>query len=133
MNNFKFGRSSTERLNTCHPKLQILVREVLARSDQDISVLCGHRSREDQNKAYAEKRSKLRFPGSKHNQHPSMAVDLAPYPIDWKDLKRFEELADLVLDVADDLDLAIRWGGDWDMDGDSSDERFLDMPHFELC
>ena len=27
---------------------------------------------------------------------------------------------------------AVRWGGDWDGDGDWRDERFLDMPHYEL-
>lgn len=25
----------------------------------------------------------------------------------------------------------LRWGGDWDMDGDSGDERFLDRPHIQ--
>jgi peptidoglycan L-alanyl-D-glutamate endopeptidase CwlK len=26
----------------------------------------------------------------------------------------------------------MRWGGDWDGDGDTKDERFFDGPHFEL-
>jgi hypothetical protein len=30
------------------------------------------------------------------------------------------------------MGIAIRWGGDWDQDGFVADERFLDMPHFEL-
>lgn len=34
--------------------------------------------------------------------------------------------------AAIELGIAIRWGGDWDRDGDWQDERFFDGPHFEL-
>ena len=34
--------------------------------------------------------------------------------------------------VADMLGVSIRWGGDWDKDYDEKDERFRDLPHFEL-
>ena len=132
MANYAYGKSSSKRLASCDPRLQLLMQTVLARSDCDISILCGHRSEEDQEAAFQSKRSKVRFPNSKHNSSPSRAVDVAPYPIDWEDLKRFEELADLVLDVADDLNIAVRWGGDWDMDGDTTDQTFNDLPHFEL-
>jgi len=59
-------------------------------------------------------------------------MDLAPWPIDWRDVERFKKLAQCVLAAADKLGVRVRWGGDWDMDGDSADERFLDLPHFEL-
>ncbi|WP_232367585.1 M15 family metallopeptidase domain-containing protein [Alteromonas pelagimontana] len=26
----------------------------------------------------------------------------------------------------------VRWGGDWDMDGQTLDQKFNDLPHFEL-
>jgi hypothetical protein len=29
--------------------------------------------------------------------------------------------------------VGLRWGADWDMDGDTSDERFIDRPHNELA
>ena len=132
MAKYKYGKSSTKRLESCDPKLQLLMKTVLEQSKCDISILCGNRSKEDQDAAFREKRSKVRFPNSKHNSTPSRAVDIAPYPIDWNDLKRFEELADLVLDVADQLEIAVRWGGDWDMDGDTTDQTFNDLPHFEL-
>jgi peptidoglycan L-alanyl-D-glutamate endopeptidase CwlK len=41
-------------------------------------------------------------------------------------------LASVVLQCAAELDIKIRWGGDWSGDGRSSDERFFDGPHFEL-
>jgi peptidoglycan LD-endopeptidase CwlK len=30
------------------------------------------------------------------------------------------------------MGIEIRWGGDWDGDGDLSDHKFNDLPHFEL-
>ena len=42
-------------------------------------IVCGHRNKEDQNKAFAEGKSKLKWPKGKHNKLPSQAVDAAPY------------------------------------------------------
>ena len=28
--------------------------------------------------------------------------------------------------------LAIRWGGDWDLDGVTTDQTFMDLAHFEI-
>ena len=61
-----------------------------------------------------------------------MAVDIAPYEIDWENAKRFYLLAGMMFQAANDLGIKIRWGGDWDMDWDHADQRFIDLPHFEL-
>lgn len=133
----KFGKSSTRRLGTCHPDLQIIMNHAIARGP-DFSILCGHRSEEEQNKAYRQKRSQLKWPLSKHNSHPSKAIDIAPYPIDWNDWNRFRILAGYILAIADTLysleliEHRLTWGGDWDRDYQESDERFRDLPHFEL-
>lgn len=66
------------------------------------------------------------------NTLPSNAVDIAPYPLDWSDSLAFARLAGFVQAVADSMGIAVRWGGDWDQDGKSKDERFLDLVHFEL-
>ena len=47
----KFGKRSKERLETCDKRLQIVMNEVV--KHVDISVLCGHRNKEDQNSAVA--------------------------------------------------------------------------------
>jgi peptidoglycan L-alanyl-D-glutamate endopeptidase CwlK len=60
------------------------------------------------------------------------AVDLAPYPIDWKNTKRFYHFAGIVLGVATEMGIRIRWGGDWDMDDDLDDQSFMDLVHFEI-
>lgn len=128
-----FSKRSLRNLEQCHPDLQKLLRAAIADSlCPDFSVICGYRGPEAQNKAFAKGFSKLRFPRSKHNKLPSLAADLAPWPIDWHDRKRFIELGRNVVLIARRIGIDIRWGGDWDGDGDVTDERFSDLPHFEL-
>jgi len=72
--------------------------------------------------AYNSGRSKVKWPDGKHNRSPSMAVDAAPYPIDWQDRERFYYFAGYVMGVADMLHAEglithrLRYGGDWDRD-----------------
>lgn len=125
-----FGKRSRSNLDAAHKDLQILFNEVI--KHYDCSVICGHRNKSDQNKAYFDGRSKLKFPQSKHNCLPSNAVDVVPYPINWKDTDRFYHFSGFVLGVAATLDIKIRWGGDWDSDTDLHDQSFMDLPHFEI-
>lgn len=126
----KFGKASTEELATAHPALQSLFNEVI--KHYDCSVLEGHRNKARQDAAVKSGASKTPWPRGKHNQVPSLAVDVAPYPIDWNDLKRFYHFAGFVKGVALGLGLRIRWGGDWDGDHDFKDQSFNDLVHFEL-
>ena len=34
--------------------------------------------------------------------------------------------------IAKRLEIPLRWGADWDMDGDYRDESFLNWGHYEL-
>lgn len=126
----KFGQLSMERLGTCHPDLIAVCNEAI--KIVDFSVICGHRGKVEQNKAHAEGKSEKAWPGSTHNVEPSKAVDLAPYPIDWKDLPRFYVLGGVMLACAARLGVRIRWGADWDGDGDILEHKFQDVGHFEL-
>jgi len=127
-----FGRRSTENLSSVHPLLIELFEEVVKK--YDCSVLCGHRNEADQMAAYNShpRRSKCVWPESKHNSLPSLAVDVAPYPIDWDDLHRFRRFAWYVKGVADAKGIPIRMGADWDGDNNIDDQTFHDTPHFEL-
>lgn len=60
------------------------------------------------------------------------AVDLAPYPIDWNDLKRFDALNKLMEQAAWAEKVDIRWGADWDEDGNPRERGESDSPHWEL-
>lgn len=130
----QFSQASQAKLATCDQRLQMIFNEVI--QHVDCTILCGHRGKEDQDKAVAEKKSKTPWPTGKHNSTPSMAVDVAPYPIDWssksKVLARFYFFAGYVKSVADSMNIKVRWGGDWDSDLDFTDQNFDDLPHFEL-
>ncbi len=60
------------------------------------------------------------------------AVDLAPFPIDWNDIARFDRLAGLMFRAASIEGVTIRWGADWDRDGKPRERGESDSPHFEL-
>lgn len=115
-----FSPKSMSRLETCHPDLvRLFVRVV---QGWDCAVTCGFRGEADQNEAYANRRSKLRWPDSLHNQEPSLAVDVVPcdiVPLDWEDLDHFKRFRAYVLGVAEELKIeveTISW----------------DYPHYQL-
>jgi len=126
----RFGKRSKKRLATCDDRLQDLFKEVIKYFD--CTVIQGHRGEAEQNQAYDAGRSKLRYPDGKHNADPSKAVDVAPYPIDWSDRDRFHYFGGFVLGIASQMGLKIRWGGDWDRDTQVKDNKFDDLPHFEI-
>ena len=127
---FVFGKKSLERLAECEAPLQLLMLRVLEASDQDLTILCGKRGEAEQNAAYAAGNSKLKYPKSKHNKSPSQAVDVAPYPVNWKNIDAFRKLGLLVIltwggfTTAEKEGWELSWGGSW--------EKFRDYPHFEL-
>ena len=125
-----FGTSSRKKLDTCHKDL-IDVCELVIET-YDFTVLEGLRSDARQEELFRQGKSKLRAGQSKHNGELSFAVDIAPYPIDWNDTKRFYFLAGLMFQAAADLNIRLRWGGDWDNDWIHTDQSFHDLPHFEL-
>ena len=126
----KFGKRSRQRLGTCHEDLQEIFNEVIKYFD--CSVLCGHRGEEDQNKAFESGHSKVKWPKGRHNHNPSIAVDVAPYPIDWEDRERMTYFAGMVMGIAKAKGIGLRWGGDWNQNTDLKDNGFDDLPHFEL-
>ena len=126
----KFGKRSKERLATCDERLQKVFNEVI--NYVDCSVLEGHRGEREQNKYFAEGKSKVQYPLGRHNAKPSRAVDVVPYPIDWNDRERFHLFAGFVLGIAYSMDISLRWGGDWNQNFEVDDNNFDDFPHFEL-
>lgn len=132
----RYSQRSMSRLSTCHPDLQVLFFEVIRHFD--CTIVCGHRNQQDQAEAKMHGASKVDWPNSKHNTKPSMAVDVAPYPIDWMNYSRFYWFGGYVMGVAEMLRLngkmthKVRYGGDWDGDKDINDQTFNDLLHFEL-
>jgi len=132
----RFSAESLRQLSTCHPDLQVLFNEVIKHFD--CKVLEGHRGQEAQHEAFASVHSKLDWPHGNHNQLPSLAVDVAPFPIEWGNFKRFYWFAGFVLGIAVKLKNdgfmghSVRYGGDWNENKNIDDEKFRDLVHFEL-
>lgn len=133
----RFGAVSDYNVSTCSPNLQRLLREAIRRAPKwlDFAVTCGHRNQWDQEKAFREGTSTKRWPDSKHNQEPSRAADIRPAsPFsskDWNDRLRFARIIGFIEAVALDLDIPIRLGMDWNRNGQTIDETFVDLPHIE--
>jgi peptidoglycan L-alanyl-D-glutamate endopeptidase CwlK len=118
----EFSETSRSKLATCDERIQLICNEVI--KNFDFSVLCGHRDKESQNEAYKAGNSQLRWPDSKHNKLPSLAVDLAPYPTDWKNIAQFGGLWGQIMQAAYSNGLDVIWGGNW--------KQLKDYGHFEL-
>ncbi len=114
---YKFSKRSLNNLAQCHPDLQLIAHEAI--KEIDFVVICGHRNKEDQNKAFDGGFSKVRWPNSKHNKTPSLAFDACPYPINWEARAKFLEMRGVFQKVADRLDIKVRFIS-WD------------LPHIEL-
>ena len=121
---------SEMNLRTCHPDLQRVFRQVAR--DEPIEIIWGHRNKLAQNSVFAGGFSKFPWPLSKHNSLPSHAIDVMPVPIDWKNIRAFERLGDIIRKIAAELSVPLRWGADWNENGRSDDERFLDYAHWEI-
>lgn len=127
---FQLSETSKTKLLQCDTHLQEICHTVSAFFN--FTVLEGHRSKERQEQLFAEGKTKVHYPAGKHNHMPSLAIDIAPYPVDWQDRARFFMLAGMMLAVAHARGIRLRWGGDWDGDGDTQDQRFDDLVHFEI-
>jgi peptidoglycan L-alanyl-D-glutamate endopeptidase CwlK len=127
----KLTALSLSKLATCHRDLQRLVK-ALVEDGVALHVLCGHRNKYEQDKAFADGKSRLKFPKSKHNSYPAKAVDLTPVPLDWSAQGAFLELAAKVQAKAKALGIKLRYGGDWDQDGKVLERGENDLVHFEL-
>tara|TARA_R100000805_G_C3563277_1_gene71467 strand:+ start:221 stop:601 length:381 start_codon:yes stop_codon:yes gene_type:complete len=122
----KFGKRSKDRLKGVNPKLVNILNELI--KIMDVTIIEGLRSKERQKELLAQGKSKTKY--SKHLE--GKAVDLAPYPIDWEDRERFHYMGGMLRGIAKQLNINVRWGGDWDNDGEIKDNSFDDLVHVEL-
>lgn len=128
------SRTSKARLETSHPDLQRVFNKVA--ETERIQIIEGRRSRQRQRELLLQGASQTM--NSKHVTEEgglSDAIDAAPVndegEINWQDTKGFREFGERVLKVADSMQIKLRWGGDWDGDGDYLDQKFNDLVHFE--
>ena len=141
---FKLGTKSKEKLKDVHPKLAKIVARAIELSEVDFTVVQGNRTQAQQDALYAQGRTK---PGpivtkTRNSNHiGGRAVDIMP----WIDGKLFmpdrptKEDAKLWFRINQAMQLAacedgikLRWGGDFNQDGNLTNDSFVDLPHWEL-
>ena len=128
-----FGERSRLNLATCHVDLQHLGNELIKHID--VACTAGHRGQQAQHEAFIKKASQLDWPRSRHNRQPSEAVHFVPWiggTIPWKLIKSWYHLGGYIRRLAEEMDINVRWGGDWDRDYDVTDQQFNDLAHWEL-
>lgn len=133
-----FSEQSRKKLDTCDVRLQHVFNEVI--KYVDCTILEGHRSEARQRQLLREGKTKVEV--SRHMATPSMAVDVAPYPINWGNsgnaserqaaLWRFIHFGGFVTGLASQIGIPIRWGGDWNRNFKFGDQTFNDWVHFEI-
>ena len=118
----ELSKLSMVRLEGVDERLKAIVIECAARCEFPFNVSEGLRSIEKQREYVRQ--GKSRTMNSKHLV--GKAVDLYSLTMDRKkiDWNRFEELAELMFQVAREQGTEIVWGGNW--------KTFVDKCHFEL-
>ena len=150
---FNLSQRSLDRLVGVDERLQRVVKRAIELSKQDFMVLEGVRTRQQCMTNYGKGRTIAQcvakgVPAQYANpkaakvtwlnnpfasKHVSgKAVDLVPYPVDWYNLKKFDVIAQAMLQASKELGIPIRWGADWDADGKPRERGESDSPHFEI-
>ena len=137
---WKYGKSSRKKRDSCHPDLIEVMDSGLELSPVDIAIVWGWRGREVQDGMFRMGASKVKWPKSKHNHTEkdvpaSLAFDFGPWvrgEIPWNDTHIFAVVAGVFMTVAKEKGIRLRWGGDWNMNGLTTDQTFMDWGHLEL-
>lgn len=144
---FSFGTRSQQKLASCDLDLVIVAEKAIAVSPVDFAIIHGLRGRDLQDDLFFSGASKKRWPDSNHNHpewpevpltnppHVSRALDFGVWyngKVQWGDELAFARVAGVFDAVAESLGIAIEWGGDWDDDGSSTDQSFMDLGHIQL-
>ena len=129
---FALTEKDLKVLSLVHPTLEKIVKRAAQETEFPFMVFEGVRTMSRQRKLVKTGASKT----YKSRHLTGHAVDLVPLiggkPV-W-DVSATMVIAAAMFKAADDLGFSgkMRWGGDWDMDGNYYNSRFYDGPHFEL-
>ncbi len=139
---FSFGEQSLAKLHTVDPLLVNVARHAITATPYDFTIIWGYRDKPQQNALFNSGASHKPFPQSKHNrqgngQPSAMALDFAPWVdnrIYWEDTHIFAVIAGVFLacGLTRPRPIILRWGGDWDSDGKTTDQTLMDWGHIEL-
>lgn len=137
---YKFGTASLAQLATVEIPLRTVAARALELSPVDFLVHEGVRTLARQRELYAQGRT---TPGnivtwtmeSRHFAGPDglgRAIDVLNWPIDYAATKQFMAIAYAFRQASRELNIPIRWGGDWNENNIPMERGETDIGHFEL-
>lgn len=133
---YQLSERSLNNLKGVNPKLVKVVKRAIELSTQDFMVIEGLRTQARQDELWAQGRTKpgpiVTWTKDASTHGTGHAVDICPYPVDWTDLKKFDAIAVAMFAAAAEQGVKLRWGADWDQDGNPRERGESDSPHFEL-
>lgn len=147
---YVFGKSSEGKLLTVREDLRSVPYRVLGYQIFDFTIVWGWRGEEVQNQAFLSGASDKEWPNSMHNHMvkneaglmvpESLAFDFAPWcmlpsgkmGIPWKDEHAFAVLGGMFIAAGAELGVLVVYGGDWDMDGTTTDQNLMDWGHAQV-
>lgn len=159
---YSLSLRSRTALQGVHPDLVAVVKRAIQITRQDFVVLQGVRTTEQMYETYGQGRTVAQCIAKKippemaeryakpreakvtwlddplMSNHRVMAdgfghaVDICPYPVDWKTPSKFDAIALAMMTAAVELNVSIRWGADWNQNGKPREKGETDSPHFEI-
>ncbi|MCP5006916.1 MAG: M15 family metallopeptidase [Planctomycetes bacterium] len=138
MNSYSFGKRSRANLAEIRPGLRAVPILALSWGIIDFSIYEAKRPKAEQNLYYRQGKSRVEWPNGKHNVlNPDdlvNAFDAAPFingKISWKQV-HCVALSGIMIAAGRVLGVQIRWGGDWNSNGEPiTDQNFQDLVHYE--
>ena len=133
---FKLSERSLHRMDGVNQSLINLALLAIHRTPIDFGIawMGGLRTAEEQNQlfkdGYSEKDGYEKFSKHQFGEAIDLNVFVGSKVIDNKEMLCV--VAGVMFSCASELNLKIRWGGDWNMNGDLRDNKFNDLFHFEL-
>jgi peptidoglycan L-alanyl-D-glutamate endopeptidase CwlK len=133
---YYLSERSLLRLKDVNPKLINLCLLGIKRTPIDFGIAYqgGKRTAEEQNQLFKDGYSKCDGYKIQSNHQSGDAFDINVF-VNSKVVENKEMLcvvAGVMFSCAEELNIKIRWGLDWDQDGDIRDNTFNDMYHFEI-
>jgi peptidoglycan L-alanyl-D-glutamate endopeptidase CwlK len=133
---FQLSNRSLSRLQDVNPQLIKIILLAIKRTPVDFGVawMGGKRTPEEQNQLFKEGYSKCDGYEKISKHQLGNAVDLNVF-VDSKLIENKEMLclvAGVMFACANEMNVNIRWGLDWNRNGDIRDNTFNDIYHFEL-
>jgi peptidoglycan LD-endopeptidase CwlK len=133
---FKLSNRSLTRADGVNPKLINLIFIAIRRTPIDfgIAYMGGKRTAEEQNQLFKDGYSQCDGYEKLSKHQSGDAIDLNVF-VGSKMVDNKEMLcvvAGVMFACASELNVSIRWGLDWNSDGNIQDNQFNDMYHFEI-